>query len=150
VSGPPPPPEGFVPAEGRGPFTSHNGPYFHRPAAQGAEQAFLALPRHCNGLGLLHGGMIAGFLDGLLASAVGRESGVRAVTMHLSIDYLEMGRAGAWVTGTARLTRATREVAFGEGEVRSRGRLLARASGLFKLMRDRPGARSAKVESLLR
>ena len=35
-----------------------------------AEQAFYALPRHANGIGIVHGGMLSAFMDGLLASAV--------------------------------------------------------------------------------
>jgi len=50
----PEPPEGFVIAERRGPFSPHNGPYFHRPGdGETVEQAFYALPRHANGLGLV-------------------------------------------------------------------------------------------------
>jgi uncharacterized protein (TIGR00369 family) len=134
----PPPPKGFVPAAGRGPFTTHNGPYFHRPDAAGAEQAFLALDRHCNGLGLIHGGMLASFLDGLLASAAGKASGSTPITMQLSIGFLDMGRAGEWVLGEAQVTRATRDVAFVEGRAHIADRDLARAAGVFRLMRHRP------------
>jgi acyl-coenzyme A thioesterase PaaI-like protein len=103
------------------------------------EQAFYALDRHCNGLGLIHGGMITAFLDGLLAGAVGYGLGVRAVTVHLSVDFLAMGRAGEWVIGRSELTRATREIAFAEGEARLGDLVLARATGVFKLMRRRAG-----------
>jgi len=133
----PPPPEGFVLAIGRGAFTSHNGPYYHRPVEEGAEQAFFALARHCNGIGLIHGGMLSAFLDGLLAAAAGRAAGAIPVTIHLSIDYLGMGRAGEWVLGEARATRVTRDIAFVEGRAHVGGRDLARASGVFKLMHQR-------------
>jgi uncharacterized protein (TIGR00369 family) len=122
---------------GRGAFTQHNGPFFHRPGAEGAAQAFFALPRHCNGLGLIHGGMLSAFLDGLLASAAARASGATPVTIHLSIDYLDMGRAGDWVMGEAGVTRATRDIAFVEGRAHVGPRDLARASAVFKLMRRR-------------
>lgn len=134
----PPPPEGFVLQTGRGAFTTHNGPYYAKPSDTGVVQAFYALGRHCNGVGLIHGGMLSAFLDGLLAGAAGRESGATAVTVHLSIDFLDMGRAGDWVIGEARVTRATRDLAFVEGHARVHGRDLARASGVFKLLRHRP------------
>ena len=131
----PPPPEGFTPAEGRGLFSTHNGPYFMKPGdGELVEQAFFALPRHCNGVGLVHGGMLSAFMDGLLAGAVWRGAERRAVTIHLSIDFLHMARAGEWVRGEARLTRATREVAFAEGRAYVGGRDVVRASGVFKLM----------------
>jgi len=131
------PPAGFVAATGRGPFTNHNGPLFHRADGLAAEQAFFALDRHCNGVGLIHGGMLSAFLDGLLAGAAGRATGATPVTMHLSIDFLDMGRAGEWVLGEARVTRATAGIAFAEGRAHIGGRDLARASGVFKLLRRR-------------
>lgn len=134
----PPPPPGFVLQAGRGAFSSHNGPYFRRVSPQGGvEQAFFGVSRHCNGVGLLHGGMISAFLDGLLAGAVAAETSATPITIHLSIDFLNMGRAGDWVLGQARLTRATREIAFADGEAKIGDHVLARATGVFRLMRRR-------------
>jgi uncharacterized protein (TIGR00369 family) len=131
----PSPPEGFLLAEGRGAFSTHNGPYFYRPVeGDRVEQAFFALKRHTNGVGIVHGGMLSAFMDGVLAGAVWRGARKRAVTIHLSIDFLHMARAGEWVIGEARLTRATRDVAFAEGRAYVGGRDVARASGVFKLM----------------
>ncbi len=129
------PPEGFVRSNDRGPFTTHNGPFFHRAAERGAEQAFFAEARHCNSIGLIHGGMLSAFLDGLLAAAVAIETRALPVTVHLSVDFLGMGRAGDWVLGEAKVTRATRELAFVEGRATAKGRDLARATAVFKLMR---------------
>jgi len=133
------PPPGFEPQANRGAFSAHNGPYYIRLTTEGSEQAFYALPRHCNSLGLVHGGMLSAFLDGLLASAVGRTVGATPVTIHLSVDYLSMGRAGEWILGEARLTRATRDIAFAEGHVHVGGKPIARATGVFRLMRRREG-----------
>jgi uncharacterized protein (TIGR00369 family) len=135
----PEPPAGFRVSSHRGPFTNHNGPYFHRVCDAGAEQAFFALSRHCNGFGIVHGGMIAAFLDGLLAGAAARAAGGRLVTMQLSVSFLDMGRAGDWVLGDARATKVTRDLAFVEGRARVGDRDIARATGVFKLMRPRAG-----------
>ena len=134
ASGDPAPPEGFVLSQGRGSFSNHNGPCYHR--ADGT-QAFFALKRHCNGVGLIHGGMLSAFLDGVLAGAAARGSGATPITVHLSIDFLDMGRAGEWVLGEASLTRKTTDMAFVEGRAHVHGRALARATGVFKLMRRR-------------
>jgi uncharacterized protein (TIGR00369 family) len=131
----PEPPEGFVLSERRGGFSNHNGPYFYRDGeGEIVEQAFYALPRHANGLGLVHGGMLSAFLDGVLAGAAWRKTGTTGVTIHLSIDYLHMARLGDWVRGEARVTRATRDVAFVEGRAYVGSTDVARASGIFKLM----------------
>jgi uncharacterized protein (TIGR00369 family) len=132
------PPEGFLPQPGRGPFTTHNGPYFYRPSDDGARQAFRALARHCNGVGLIHGGMLSAFLDGLLASSVGQATHATPVTVNLAVNFLDMGRAGDWVIGEARVTRVARDLAFAEGRASVGDRDLARATGVFKLMRARP------------
>jgi acyl-coenzyme A thioesterase PaaI-like protein len=86
---------------------------------------------------LIHGGMLAAFLAGLLAAAAARPAGATPVTVHLSIDFLDMGRAGEWVLGEARVTRLARDIAFVEGRAHIAGRDLARASGVFKLMHRR-------------
>jgi uncharacterized protein (TIGR00369 family) len=131
----PAPPEGYVLSERRGGFSAHNGPYFHKPAEGGvAEHAFFALRRHTNGLGLVHGGMLSAFMDSLLAAAVYRGVQRTGVTINLSVDFLHMARAGEWIEGEARLTRATRDIAFAEGHARVGATELVRASGVFKLM----------------
>jgi uncharacterized protein (TIGR00369 family) len=131
----PAPPAGYIPSEGRGGFSTLNGPYFYRPGdGQMAEQAFYAQKRHANGMGLVHGGMLSAFMDGVLAGAVWRGTGKTAVTIHLSIDFLHMARVGEWVMGEGRLTRATRDVAFAEGRAYVGGHDVVRCSGVFKLM----------------
>jgi uncharacterized protein (TIGR00369 family) len=133
----PAPPEGYVPSEGRGGFSTLNGPYLHKPGdGPKAEQCFFALKRHANGIGLVHGGMLSAFMDGVLAGAVWRGTGRRAVTIHLSIDFLHMARVGDWVMGEAEMTRATKEVAFVEGRAFVGARDVVRCSGIFKLMGD--------------
>lgn len=135
----PAPPDGFEAMRHRGPFSSRNGPYFERrlEAGEGVEHAFFVLPRHCNQMSILHGGMVSVFMDGLLAAAVARQARTPVVTIHLAIDFLSMARAGDWVIGRARTTRITREVAFVEGALSLGERELARASAIFKLMRKR-------------
>lgn len=131
----PPPPAGYELLERRGGFSVLNGPYFHRPGeGPKVEQAFYALRRHTNGLGLVHGGMLSTFMDSLLASAVYREAGRVAVTVHLSVDFLHMARAGEWIEGQARMIRAARDLAFAEGTARVGAAEVVRASGVFKLM----------------
>ena len=130
----PAPPPGFVRSSGRGSFSTHNGPYFHR---EDGAQAFFALKRHCNSIGLIHGGMLSAFLDGVLAGAASRGAGAVGVTVHLSIDFLDMGRAGDWVVGEASLDRLASDIAFVNGRAYVGGRTLARATGIFKLMRRR-------------
>ena len=131
------PPEGFEPFVRRGPFTTYNGPFWRREVEGGVSQGFYVLRRHCNGMGLVHGGMLASFLDGMVGNAVYAALQRPAVTIHLSLDYLAMARTGDWVEGEARLTRATRDVAFAEARAFVGERDVVRASAIFKLMEPR-------------
>ena len=133
----PAPPEGFVRFDGRGEFQLHNGPWFHRISEVDpglVEHALFVLPRHANGLGVLHGGMLSAFMDGLLGGAATRGAGRPGMTVHLSVDFLRMVRRGVWLMGEARMTHATQDLAFAEGRALVRGRVVGRASGVFKLM----------------
>lgn len=133
----PEPPEGFVRVDGRGEFSAHNGPIFQRPALAGVasvEHALYILPRHTNGLGVLHGGMLSAFLDGLLGGAVRHGAQRTGVTIHLSVDFLRMARKGEWLLGEARMTHAAKDVAFAEGHACIGRHVIGRATGVFKLM----------------
>jgi uncharacterized protein (TIGR00369 family) len=131
---PPTPPEGFVAFDRRGPFTQYNGPFYHRPNSEVFEHGFFVLNRHCNSLGIAHGGMLASFIDGMLGHAVSSGAKAAAVTIHLSLDYLSMARAGEWVQGEARVTRRARDVAFAEARATVGSKDVVRATAIFKLM----------------
>lgn len=129
-------PEGFEPAVARAPFLEHNGPFFERITSEGLPQrAFQVLPRHTNSLGLVHGGMLAAFMDGVLAMGVLLGAGRFGVTVSLSLDYLRMARTGDWIIGESRLLRAAGDLAFVEGRAFVGAHDVVRASGVFKLAR---------------
>lgn len=136
------PPPGFVESKTRGAFTTHNGPLYHKIDGDEFWHGFHALPRHCNGVGIVHGGWLSSFADGVLATAVWRATETRAVTLRLNVDFLDMVRPGEWVEGTASVTWATRALAFARAEVRCAGRQVLSAEGVFKLM-TRRGATTA-------
>lgn len=126
-------PPGFVESQ-RGPFTTHNGPIYHKREGDEFRFGFRALSRHCNGQGIVHGGWIASFADGVLGAAVWRGTQSRAVTLRLNVDYLDMVRAGEWVEGVGTLTKATRSLGFARADIVCGARRVATAEGVFKLM----------------
>lgn len=129
-----PRPEGFQPIVSKAPFLNHIGPIYERRTEGMVERCFWAAEQHSNGLGLTHGGMLATFMDGVLAVACTTPTRV-PVTISLSVDYLRMARAGEWVVGEGRILRATREMAFVEGRAHVGGVDVVRASGVFKLFK---------------
>ena len=124
----------------RGPFTTHNGPWFHYAKDGIFRQAVRLLPRHCNSRGIVHGGFLCSFADGLAATAVFRSLGRSSVTMKLNTEFLRSAQSGDWLQGTAEVVRDTRNMAFvearawvGEGTEVLDDALVFSASAVFRL-----------------
>ncbi|MDF1624896.1 MAG: PaaI family thioesterase [Parvibaculaceae bacterium] len=128
------PPAGYQPSTTRGPYTSHNGPFFHKVTGDGFRHGVRIQKRHCNSRGITHGGMLMSFADGLLGTAVFRETKTVALTARMNADFLSSARPGEWLEGTARVTKATRSVAFCEAELFVGERAVLKATGVFKIM----------------
>ena len=94
----PPPPPGYGAAERHGPFLVENGPIFFKLGdGPVTEQCFFVRKRHANSIGILHGGMIATFMDSVLAHTVFAAAEGQCVTVHLATDFLAMAKRAVWV-----------------------------------------------------
>ena len=120
-------------------FAEANGPWFEKVENGHAIRGFLAGPQHANALGIVHGGMMAAFLDSAMGTTVWHTLGRRAVTLKLSLDYLGPGRVGDWLQAEGEV------VGHDEHMVQVRGRLYGRRHdvlaglGVFALLsRQRP------------
>ena len=78
-------------------FTAANGPWFEKIEDGRAIRGFLPGPQHANALGIVHGGMLAAFLDSAMGVSVWQTLQRRAVTLTLSLDYLGPARIGDWL-----------------------------------------------------
>ena len=92
-----PAPPGFRELTEASGFAAANGPWFERIENGRAIRAFKAGPQHANSLGIVHGGMLAAFLDAAMGIAVWHALRRRAVTMRLSLDFVGPGRVGDWL-----------------------------------------------------
>ena len=112
-----PAPPGFHELTEASGFAAATGPWFERVEKGRVIRAFKPGPQHGNALGIVHGGMLAAFLDSAMGTAVWHTLERRAVTARLTIDYLGPGRIGDW-------PRAEGEVVgHDEHMVQVRGRL---------------------------
>jgi uncharacterized protein (TIGR00369 family) len=129
-------PEGFAARRFGEGFIGVNGPLYARRQDGGFQLGFRVEPRHCNPMGICHGGMMATFCDMLLplSAHVLSDVGNRFLpTISLQIDYLAPSPLGAWVQGEAQVLKATRSLVFMQGLVQADGTPVARVSGLFKV-----------------
>jgi uncharacterized protein (TIGR00369 family) len=142
-------PEGFHERRFGEGFIGVNGPLYARRTEAGVQLGFRVEKRHCNPMGICHGGMMATFCDMLLpisAHVLSKELASRFLpTINLQIDYLAASPLGAWVQGEAQLLRATRSLVFMQGLVRADGVSVARVSGIFKIGPPFDDATSARV-----
>jgi uncharacterized protein (TIGR00369 family) len=130
-------PEGFKPRRFGDGFIAVNGPLYVKKLDPGILLGFRVEPRHCNPMGICHGGMISTFCDMLLpisAHYLSAELARRFLpTINLQVDFLAPSPQGAWVQGEAQLLRATRSMVFMQGLVTADGQSVARVSGIFKI-----------------
>lgn len=130
-------PEGFKPRRFGGGFIGNVGPLYLRRTEHGVQLGFRVEERHCNPMGVCHGGMIATFCDMLLPISAHHLSEAAAnrflPTIGLQVDYLAPSRLGAWVQGEAQLLRSTRSLVFMQGLVHADDEVAARVSGIFKI-----------------
>lgn len=135
---PPDIPEGFFARKFGGGFVAVNGPLYMRKLDGGGVQlGFRVEPRHCNPMGILHGGMMATFCDMLLPISAHDQSPELArrflPTIQLQVDYLGPSPLGTWVQGEGQLLRSTRSLVFMQGLVTADDASVARVSGIFKI-----------------
>ena len=130
-------PEGFKPRRFGDGFIAANGPLYVKTLQRGVLIGFRVEARHCNPMGICHGGMIATFCDMFLpisAHHLSDDLQQRFLpTINLQIDYLAPSPKGAWVQGEGQLLRSTRSLVFMQGVVTADGQPVARASGIFKI-----------------
>lgn len=98
-------------------FAEANGPWFEKIEGSRLIRGFLPGPQHANSHGIVHGGMLATFLDSAMGSTVFHVLGRRGVTIRLSLDYLLPGRVGDWLQAEAEV------VGHDETMAQVRGRL---------------------------
>ncbi|MCW5749960.1 MAG: PaaI family thioesterase [Alphaproteobacteria bacterium] len=131
-----PPPEGFVELEAKSHFAGMTGPFYaSRPADGSLVLGFRVAEKHLNRVSIVHGGMLATFMDMLLSSAMEHASGRRGFTVRLVTDFVGPAKLGDWIEGRGRLVRMTRSLAFLEGELQAGRRKIMGGSGIFALMR---------------
>jgi uncharacterized protein (TIGR00369 family) len=110
-------PPGFQPIAQTSGFAEVNGPWFEKIEGSRLIRGFRPEPRHANSHGIVHGGMLATFLDSAMGSTVFHVLQRRCVTVRLSLDYLMPGRIGDWLQAEAEV------VGHDEHMVQVRGRL---------------------------
>lgn len=129
-------PEGFVELPFSYGFIGANGPLYAKRDQGLVRLGFRVEERHCNPMGIAHGGMLVTFADMQLPLASRFQGGLAdnfLPTINLTVDFLAPARMGAWVEGETQVLRRTRNLVFAQCIVTADGEPALRASGIFKI-----------------
>ncbi|PWR22310.1 PaaI family thioesterase [Zavarzinia compransoris] len=123
------------------PVTAPWAPIYTRAVAGAPSLALRVRAAHANGRGLLHGGVLSTLADNAMGLAVAAaERGLTGlVTVSLSLDFIGAVRLGQWLEVVPVLVRATRGLAFTEARATADGEACARASAVFRVLREAGG-----------
>ena len=92
-------------------FAAANGPWFEKIEGDRLIRGFRPAAQHANSHGIVHGGMLATFLDSVMGSTVSHVLKQRVVTVRLTVDYLLPARIGIWLQGEAEVLGRDEHVA---------------------------------------
>ena len=116
-------------------FMAQLGPTWRRLRDGRIEHAFDASEIHRNSNGVVHGGMLMTFADYVLGYAARMDhQEQRSVTISLKVDFVSAARIGERISCTAEIVRRTRSLYFMRGDVLVGTRIVATASGVWKIL----------------
>jgi acyl-coenzyme A thioesterase PaaI-like protein len=144
------PPPGFAPHSRHSPLTAPWEPIHARADGHAVQLGLRVREAHCNSRGFAHGGLVSALADnamGLSAVATVRAAQLAAdtkatsprgaVTVSLTLDFLDSARIGDWLSIRPVVLKHGRTLAFTEAHVwastGSDERLVARASATFRM-----------------
>ncbi len=99
--------------------------------------AFIALDKHMNAAGSVHGGLLMTFADIAMSRTSRLVSGAKSCsTVSVSCDFVSAGRLGDLIEIRVRVTRQTRTLVFLSSEIVANGAVLMVANGLWRIVRE--------------
>ena len=130
-------PPGFKPHFRKSPATEPWEPLYSRLRDGGTDLLFEVRPPHCNGRGMLHGGVLSALCDNAMGLSLGHVLGHKApqiVTVSLTVDFVSSAKPGDIVTIAPRVLRAASGVSFCDALVtHGESEIVARASASFRV-----------------
>ncbi|MCP3888073.1 MAG: PaaI family thioesterase [Desulfobulbaceae bacterium] len=118
-------------------FMKHNGGIWFKEISR-SEYQFKATVQefHLNPGGITHGGFISSLMDSGMGTSAHRSLGqkVRAATISLDVKFIAGSTTGDVLLGTAKILRKTRSLVFVHGELTVKGKVVASAEGIWKLL----------------
>lgn len=111
---------------------------WEREEGEGLALGFETDDSHANGFGVLHGGVLATYVDHTMGRVARRAAGGTGVaTMQLDLHFLSPVRPGDFVEARGLVVRRTKSVIFMRGTLTAQGTDALTASGVWKILGGR-------------
>ena len=123
-------------------FMKHNGGILFKTISKD-EYHFKTTIRenHLNAAGITHGGFIAAFVDAGAGTAAHRSAESNpCVTISLELKFISMVRLGQELIGKTKIQKKTKSMVFLTCELLVANKIVATASGVWKILKKLPGA----------
>ena len=120
-----------------GGFNLFAGPFYRlADAGEVRRFAFIALDKHMNYSGTVHGGLLMTFADIAMSRTSRLSTGARSCsTVALNCDFAGPGRLGDLIEIRVSVTKATRTLVFLSGQLSAGDRAVMTATGLWRIVR---------------
>ena len=123
-------------------FMKHNGGILFRTISKD-EYHFKAKinENHLNAAGITHGGFIAALVDAGSGTAAHRVADSSpCVTISLELKFISVVKLGQELIGNTKIQKKTKSMVFLTCELTAENKIVATASGVWKILKKLPGA----------
>ena len=127
-------PQGFEPLFRTSPFLDTVGPFFHRRNGDGSFVIGVrVLPKHANGRGVAHGGLLMTLLDITLGyrAALSETPPANLMTANLTADFAGSAKIGDWIEAHVDVQRVGSRLAFANAYLVVNRERIVRGSAVF-------------------
>ena len=118
-------------------FMQHNGGLLFKTISENEYQFKTTIgENHLNAAGITHGGFIAAVVDAGAGTAAHRAaSNSPCVTISLELKFISAVKLGEELTGTRKIQKKTKSMVFLTCELRTSNKIVATASGVWKILK---------------
>ena len=118
-------------------FMKHNGGLLFKTISENEYQFKTTIgENHLNAAGITHGGFIAAVVDAGAGTAAHRAANNSpCVTISLELKFISAIKLGEELTGTTKIQKKTKSMVFLTCELRASNKIVATASGVWKILK---------------
>ena len=125
-------------------FMKHNGGLWFRTVSENEYEFKTKInENHLNAVGITHGGYICSLIDAGAGTAAHRVAdNIPCVTISLDIKFIAPTKLNDEIIGFAKIQKKTKTLVFLICHLQSNGKIIASASGVWKVLNTNPIAKS--------